>query len=123
MATAKQNPVPRDARPGGPQRHHWRKILVAMLLLAALGIALSWHRMQAQAVLATSYGARIGCSCHYLAGRSLQDCSKDYEPGMALVMLSENPQTHGVTARIPLIASQTATFRDGPGCRLQSWAP
>jgi hypothetical protein len=119
MATAKPIHVQRD----GPRRHRWRNALVVVLLLAALGIALVWHRLQAQAVLATSYGARIGCTCHYIGGRGLQDCRKDFEPGMGLVMLSDDAQTRTITARVPLVASQTATFRDGAGCLLQSWAP
>ncbi len=94
-----------------------------MLLLGALTITAFWHRLHAQAVVATSYGARIACTCHYLAGRKLQDCRKDFEPGMALVMLSDNPDIRAITARVPLIAHQSATFRDGPGCQLQSWAP
>ncbi len=119
MATAKPTPARRD----GPSRHRLRNALVVLVVVAALGVAVVWHRLQSQAVLATSYGARIACTCHYLGGRGLQDCRKDFEPGMALVVLTDNPATHGITARVPLIASQTAAFRDGAGCQLQSWAP
>ncbi len=121
MATAKPHQPPRDARRDGPRRHRVRNVLVIVVLLAALGLAMAWPRLQAQAVLATSYGARIACTCHYLGGRGLQDCRKDFEPGMALVVLSDNPAKRSITARVPLIASQTATFRDGAGCQLQSW--
>jgi hypothetical protein len=100
-----------------------RNGLIAAVLLAALGIALIWHRLQAQALVAASYGARIACTCHYIAGRGLADCHKDFEPGMALVMLSDNAEARSITARVPFIASQTASFRDGAGCLLQGWTP
>jgi hypothetical protein len=100
-----------------------RNALVVVVLVAALGVALVWHYLQAQAVLATSFGARIACSCHYIGGRGLADCRKDFEPGMGLVMLSDDAQTRTITARVPLIARQTASFREGPGCLLQGWAP
>jgi hypothetical protein len=124
MATAKppltrQNKMQR----AGPRRHRLRNGLVAALVLAALGMALFWHTLQARAVLAASYGARIACTCHYIAGRGLTDCRKDFEPGMALVMLSDNAEARSITARVPLMASQTARFRDGAGCILESWAP
>lgn len=123
MATVKPHHSRRSADRRGARRHGWRNLMLAMLLPGALLIVAFGHRLQAQAVTATSYGARIGCTCHYVAGRDLQDCRKDFEPGMALVTLSDNPRTHAITARVPLIANQTATFRDGAGCQLQSWAP
>ena len=119
MATAKPHRFHRT----GPRRHRVRNGVIAVLLLAALGIAFFWHRLQAQALIAASYGARVACTCHYIEGRGLTDCRKDFEPGMALVMLSDNAEARTITARVPLIASQTSSFRDGAGCQLQSWAP
>ena len=46
---------------------------------------------------------------------------KDFEPGMELVTLSEDAAAKTVTARFPLLASQTATYREGPGCQLEPW--
>ncbi len=101
----------------------WRVGLGVLVIAGALGVALMWHRLQAQAVLAASYGARIGCSCHYVGGRDLKECRKDFEPGMGLVMLSDDAAAHAITARVPLMASETARFRDGQGCLLQGWGP
>lgn len=117
MATVKPASLARE----GPRRRRWWGVLVALVLAVALGVVLFGHRLQAQAVLATSYGARIACTCHYIAGRGLSDCRRDFEPGMALVMLSDSPETRTITARVPLIASQTATLRAGSGCLLQNW--
>jgi len=41
---------------------------------------------------------------------------------MALVILSEDSAAKSVTARFPLLATQTATFRPGEGCVLEKWA-
>lgn len=119
MATAK--PLRPDRT--GPRRHRWRNGVVALVVLAALVMAFFWHRLQAQAMVGVSYGARIACTCHYVEGRGLKDCRKDFEPGMALVMLSDNAPARSITARVPLVASQTASFHEGAGCLLQGWAP
>ncbi|MGB3740056.1 MAG: hypothetical protein WA948_11990 [Pontixanthobacter sp.] len=68
-----------------------------------------------------AYSARVACSCRYIGGRDLDDCAKDKLAGMELVMLSEDTQAKSVTARFPLIASETATYRKGYGCVLQEW--
>ena len=119
MATAKPHRIYRD----GPRRRHLRNGFIVLVLLVVLAIALFWEQLHTRAVLATSYGARIACTCRYIEGRGLKDCRKDFEPGMTLVMLSDNAPTRSITARVPLVASQTAAWRDGAGCVLQSWAP
>ena len=93
-----------------------------MLLFAAV-ILLTWFwkPLSGSAVAAASYGAKVTCSCRYIGGRSLQDCRKDFVSGMGLVSLSEDAKAKSVTARFPLIARQTATFREGEGCVLEKW--
>ena len=92
-------------------------VLVALLALwAAFGsAALGYARA------GTAYGARVACSCRYVAGRSLQDCTKDKLAGMELVTLSDDDETKSVTARMLILASDTATYRKGYGCVLQPW--
>lgn len=68
-----------------------------------------------------AYGARVTCSCRFVAGRSLDDCAKDKLEGMELVRFSEDDATKSVTASIPLIASDTASYKEGYGCVLQEW--
>lgn len=94
-----------------------------MLLLALIAVAVwqVWGPARRYALTGASYGARVACSCHYLGGRSLQDCRKDFEPGMELVLLSADEEAKSVTARFPLLANQTATFYEGQGCRLEPW--
>ena len=63
----------------------------------------------------------VGCSCRFVAGRDLDDCAKDKLAGMELISLSEDVQAKSVTASIPLIASDTASYREGYGCVLDEW--
>ncbi|MCW1382341.1 hypothetical protein OLX02_05855 [Novosphingobium sp. KCTC 2891] len=96
------------------------KALVVLLLVAAV-LAYFWKPLHGYAITGTSYGARVACSCRFEGGRSLGDCRKDFEPGMSLVSLSEDTEAKSVTARFPLLASQTATYREGWGCVLEPW--
>ena len=96
-------------------------ILLAMVAVIA---AVAWYfRVPAQgyAQTASAYSARVACSCRFVAGRSLSDCKKDKLAGMELVTLAEDVETQSVTARFPLIARETATYREGFGCVLEKW--
>jgi len=113
MATAKN----RSTR---PQRRWPRILLVLVLLLGGLG----WYfraPIRGYTTVGTAFGARTACSCRYVAGRSLGDCEKDFEPGMEVVFLSDDDEEKSVTARVPLIASDTARFQPGYGCVLDPW--
>ena len=117
MATAKTvsrgNPALRSRR--------WPKVLLAVGVIAAL---LAWYYRDTvvdRAVTGTAYGARVACSCRFIGGRDLKDCEKDFEPGMGMVSLSEDDGAKSVTASVPLLVSQTATFREGYGCVLEKW--
>lgn len=96
----------------------------AVLLLALIAVAVwqVWGPARRYALTGASYGARVACSCRWVGGRSLNDCHKDMEGAVAWVSLSEDPAAHSVTARYPLLASQTATWREGWGCQLEPWS-
>jgi hypothetical protein len=101
----------------GVRRTSWRRRALWLAALAALAaLAWYWRPMMLQAKAGAAYGARIGCSCRYVAERPLDDCRKDFLPGMALVMLSEDEQARTVTGRVFPLASETAQFREGLGC-------
>lgn len=113
MATANPNrPAP---------RRRLIRLLGVLAVLLALALAWFWRPLNGYARIGAAYGARVACSCRFEGGRSLGDCRKDFEPGMELIMLSENADAKSVTARFPLLARETATFREGEGCRLQPW--
>ena len=103
----------------GTSRSTW-----IVLALAAVVVGLGWQfRAPAMgyAEAATAYTARVGCSCRFVAGRSLKDCEKDKISGAEFVTLVEDAQAKSVTARFPLLSSDTASYREGYGCVLQEW--
>ena len=113
MATAKNRTTPR--------RRIWPSVALALIVL---GGALGWYYrdpITGYTTAGTAYGARTACSCRYVAGREIGDCKKDFEPGMALVFLSDDEEAKAVTARVPLLASATARYREGFGCVLDPW--
>jgi len=94
-------------------------ILAGLLLLALLAlVAWQWTTLSARARLGAAYGARIGCSCRYVEGRAMGSCEHDKEPGMALVSLTDRPESRAVEASVPLLATRTARFKPGWGCLL-----
>ena len=111
--------VPPQAYP--PKRSRRWRWLALVLGLIALLLAMFWSQLNGYAQVGAAYGARVACSCRYLGGRELSDCRKDFEPGMELVMLSEDPAAKSVTATFPLLASETARLHKGEGCRLDKW--
>jgi len=121
MATIKQI----RQQGGGGLTVPWRVLRwVGLAVVVALAGTLAWHwpRLSKDAIAGASFGARVGCACRYVEGRPLDQCHSDFEPGMDLVMLSEDSLAKSVTARFPLLATQTATFRPGEGCVLEKWA-
>src|SRR3546814_16626375 len=74
---------------------------------------------KAQAELGSAYAARVGCSCRYVQGRSLESCQSDFVPGMEMVSLSEDPATRTVTGSVPLLASRSARYAGASGCLIQ----
>ena len=116
MATAKPiaSTTPR-------RRNRARKLWLLLAVAAAAALAWFWQPLHSYATAGASYGARVACSCRYVEGRALGDCRKDFEPGMALVRLSEDEAARSVTASFPLLSRQTATFREGEGCVLEKW--
>ena len=95
-----------------------------LILITAILAGAAWYfRAPAQgyAQTAVAYSARVACSCRFVAGRSLDDCKKDKLAGMELVTLADDAGAKSVTARFPLIASDTASYREGYGCVLERW--
>ena len=97
-----------------------RVLMLGLALVVGLAVWF-WGPLNAYAQTGAAFGARVACSCRFIGGRTLGDCKKDFEAGMELIMLSENQQDKSVTARFPLLASQTATYHPGFGCQLEPW--
>ncbi|PHR21594.1 MAG: hypothetical protein COA41_00310 [Sphingopyxis sp.] len=100
-------------------RTKWRVALYigAIFLLIVIGLlAYNATFIKGQLDVGTAYGARVACSCHYIGGRDIDDCRKDFEPGMEVIGLTVDKKRKRVTASAPMIASATAEFREGWGC-------
>jgi hypothetical protein len=97
-----------------------RRILIyigALFLLILIAVlAYNYAFIKGQLNVGTAYGARVACSCHYIGGRDIEDCRKDFEPGMELIGLTVDEEQKRVTASALLIESATAEFREGWGC-------
>lgn len=100
----------------------WLLVLVGFAaLLATAWFSSFGQRLRGDATAGTAYGARVACSCRFVAGRSLDDCAKDKLAGMELIRLSADEEAKSVTASLPLVASATARLRPGYGCMLEPW--
>lgn len=115
MATDKRGTI------GRPRRRTWPRVLLAVIVLAGAAGWFYREPIEGYARTGAAFGVRTACSCRYVAGRSLADCKKDFEPGMEIVFLSDDQESRRVTAYVPLIASETAQYREGPGCQLERW--
>jgi hypothetical protein len=117
MATA-TSPKPKGTAPK-TQLSLGQKIkyaAVAVLALVLLWLAFSLADIKAQAKLGVSYASHVACSCRYIDGRPLDACYKDFEPGMGMVSLTDDPAHKRVTASVPLLASAVAERRGDFGC-------
>ena len=121
MATVQHR---RKGRPLRRGRRGWgRRALVAALVCAVAALAWFCKPLNGYAVTGASYGAQLGCACRHIAGRPLSACRADFEDGMGPIILSEDEAARSVTARFPLLATQTAHFEAGKGCVLEPWRP
>ena len=113
MATAKAR--------NSARRPLWLKIVLVLVLALALIGWLYREPLYGYAETGAAVGARNTCACRYVAGRSLEDCKRDFEPKMEAVFLSDDPDAKSVTGYVPLISSETATYQKGYGCVLEPW--
>ncbi|MGV1684129.1 hypothetical protein [Sphingopyxis sp. NJF-3] len=119
---ATPEPTPESPAAQAPRRpSRWSGCLpwalIALVLLAAL-LIWKFPSFKAQAELGSAYAARVGCSCRYVEGRSLESCQTDFEPGMEMVSVSEDPETKTITGSVPLLASRSARYAGASGCLL-----
>ena len=97
-----------------------RRFLIglAVLILVAGGAAYAYAQSQKPLLdLGVAYAARVVCGCRHIGNRSLDDCKKDFEPGMEPIRLSEDVAAKSVTAYVPLLTSRTVIFDPVLGCQ------
>lgn len=98
------------------RRWLWAGAALLALLLAAWVAARLLVGPRAE--VGVGYSARVVCACRYVAGRTLDSCLTDLEPGTEIVTVSDDPAARRVTARVPLLARASATADGVHGCRL-----
>jgi hypothetical protein len=101
-----------------------KRILTGIIyILPVLIVALLYYAYSQKPLLelGVGYGARVACGCRYIGNRSLEDCRKDFEPGMEPIRLSEDAATKTVTASVPLIARRSARFDPVLGCVVEKF--
>lgn len=109
------------------QPSRWKRNLAVLVLLALAGaLAFAWQGLREQALVGAAYGARVGCVCRFVSQRPIAACEGDLKgaglSGVAgMVSLSEDPATRSVTGSVPLLARQSADYREGRGCQLEPW--
>ena len=111
----------KSASGGGIAKRAALIVLIAGLVALGLTVWANRSAIGGYGEVGTAYAARVACSCRFVAGRSLEDCRKDKLAGMELVMLSDDEEARSVTARFPLVTTNTATYREGYGCVLEAW--
>ncbi|PAX07761.1 hypothetical protein [Sphingomonas lenta] len=95
-----------------------------VLLLAGMGGALAYaDRMRPQMELGVGYAARVACACRFIGDRPLQDCYRDFEPGMEPIRLAEDAGAKAVTASVPLLTSRTVRYDPVLGCQPEAFRP
>jgi hypothetical protein len=112
----------KSSSPSASRRPRYGLWLLAITALAVGGAAWAFREpIDGYGRIASAYSARVACSCRFVAGRSIGDCAKDKLAGMEAVTLVEDIETKSVTARFPLVAEATATYRKGYGCVLEPY--
>lgn len=99
-----------------------RRLGFGLILIVMAALVAGWlyiEQRRAQLDLGVGYAARVACACRYIGNRPIGQCYKDFEPGMEVIRLADDPATRSVTASVPLIASRRATFDPLLGCQVE----
>jgi hypothetical protein len=101
-----------------------RRLLIGLAAILLIGAGAAYAYAQSQKPfldLGVAYAARVVCGCRHIGNRSLEDCKKDFEPGMEPIRLSEDVGKKSVTASVLFFTSRTATFDPVLGCQPEAF--
>lgn len=96
-------------------KRKWQLIAGALVLLVSIGV---WSARDtfATARIGTTYVAKQTCSCLFVAGRSIDSCSTDFDPE-ALRSLDVVSGSSAVTvSALGGLISSRAKYENGFGC-------
>ncbi|MEM5515496.1 hypothetical protein WNY37_00950 [Henriciella sp. AS95] len=93
-------------------------VLVVALGVVAIAAWQFWLKDQvAFGEVATAYGAKVVCSCRFVAEREMASCKNDFTEDVSAVTFKETGNSIMASAAAGLV-SATATFEPGLGCTL-----
>ena len=97
------------------------KVFAAVLAVLVIGGGIAWQvwlkDQVGYAKVATASGAKMVCSCRFVAGRDMDSCMRDFTEDVSAVSFSEDGQT--ITAGVlGGVVSATARHETGLGCAL-----
>ena len=110
-------PAPTAPKRGLTIRPKW--IALLLLALVVVYLALQFPVFQKKAELGSAYAAQVGCSCHFIEGRSIGSCKGDLEEAAWMVSMTADDSAGTVTGSVPILASRTAQYDKLMGCQLQ----
>ena len=93
-------------------------IALVLLALVLVYIFIQFPVFQKKAELGSAYAAQVGCSCHFIEGRSIGSCETDMEEAAWMVSMTADDSAGTVTGSVPLLASRTARHDTVMGCQL-----
>lgn len=99
------------------------KVKTLLIVLAVLGLAGAalwqvWLKDQvAFAEMATAYGAKMVCSCRFVAGRDMDSCRRDFTVDISAFTFEEG-EAHVRTSVLGGLVSARAQHTPGMGCAL-----
>lgn len=96
-----------------------KALLVTIVVVAVIGGVFwqVWLKEQvAYARLATAYGAKMVCSCRFVAGREMESCLTDFTADVGAVRFEESRST--IRASVFGLVSDRAVHTPGTGCTL-----
>ncbi len=97
-------------------------VVVAVLVVALAGLALYLRPI---APVATGYAAKVTCSGHFVAGRSVEDAAGDLPPNPLVPLLRTDVDEDAASVRATLLGlwPSTAWHHRGVGCTLAERDP
>ena len=97
------------------------KAFAVLVIVLGVAGALAWHfwlkDQVAYAQTATAYGAKMVCSCRFVAEREMDSCLQDFTVDISMVNFDESDNKVRASV-LGGLASSTAQFENGLGCTL-----
>lgn len=106
-----------SAHPVRPKRRGW--FIGTFALLIGLAVA-AWggRNVYTTAQIGAAFVAKHTCSCRFVAGRSAESCSADYDPQAARLLTVNTAQSSVTVSALAGVLSTRAEFEPGFGCHL-----